>query len=158
MNRSILLLATLSLTIAAGCAKKAETKTAPAADNAAAKEEAIEGARFPNDDLSRSFVERLIRVDAKDFRPTDAGTTMFIYKTIDFKNDNTWTAQAMFSADGESVDCKESGTWEMDKASSEHTAPMTWQLTQSRCPGRPQEQTMRMEVTIEKGEYTVKVR
>lgn len=136
-----------------GCAKKAEPKTAPAQD--APKGETVEGAKFPDDKTSAAFAEKLIRVEAKDFKPTDASGAGFKYKTIDFRNDNTWWAEAEMTADGETIDCKEQGTWEMDAATDENTAPMTWKLSRTTCAGRPSEAIMRVKVNIEKGEYRI---
>jgi hypothetical protein len=152
MIRSVLPLATLLLLTA--CAKKADAPKA-SAEAAGPAEESIEGAQYPADPNSKSFVERLIRVEAKDFRPTDAPGAAFVYKTIDFRNDNTWTAQAVMTADGESFDCKEQGTWEVDPAMDENTASMTTKLTKTSCAGRPDSETLRLKVKIEKGEYTI---
>ncbi len=153
MIRSILPLATLVLFTA--CAKKAEAPKAAAAQYDAAAEEPVEGAKHPDDANSKSFVERLIRVEAKDFKPTDATGAGFVYKTLDFRNDNTWFAQAQMTADGETFDCKEEGTWEMDAALDEHTAPITTKLTRTSCAGRPDNEVLRLKVKIEKGEYTI---
>lgn len=155
MIRSVLPLATLLLLSA--CAKKddAPQSSGQAAASAASQEESIEGAKFPNDKTSEAFAERLIRVEAKGFRPTDAPGAAFVYKTLDFRNDNTWFAQAQMSAGGETIDCKEEGTWEMDPAMDEHTAALTTKLTRTSCAGRPENETLRLKVKIEKGEYTI---
>jgi hypothetical protein len=150
MLRSLLPL----LLVLTGCAKKSETNTAAAAD--APKEETIDGAKYPDDANSKAFVEKLIKHDATNFKPTDAGAgASFIYKTIDFKADNTWWAAAQMTADGETIDCKEQGTWELDPATDEHTAAMTWKLNRSSCAGRPSDDTLRLKVGIDKGEYRI---
>jgi hypothetical protein len=153
MIRSALPLATLLLL--AACAKKPEAAKAGPAEYTPSAEESIDGAKYPAGANSKAFVERLIRVEAKGFKPTDAPGAAFVYASLDFRNDNTWFAQAQMSADGETIDCKEEGTWEMDEALDEHTAPITTKLTRSSCAGRPENETLRLKVKIEKGEYTI---
>ena len=137
-----------------GCPKNTETSTAAAAD--APKGESIDGASYPNDANSKSFVEKLIRTDIKDFRPTDAGGGAgFIYKSVDFKADNSWAAASQMTADGETIDCTEQGTWSIDPAESDATAATTLEMTRSNCAGRPDKDTMRLKITIEKGEYKI---
>ena len=152
MIRSALPLVTLLLVT--GCAKKAEAPKA-AGEYAPAAEESIEGARYPDDANSKVFVERLIRVEAKGFKPTDAPGAAFVYTSLDFRADNTWFAQAQMTAGGETIDCKEEGTWEMDAALDERTAPVTTKLTRSSCAGRPDNEILRLKIKIEKGEYTI---
>ncbi|MDP2315887.1 MAG: hypothetical protein Q8P41_23525 [Pseudomonadota bacterium] len=150
MFRSALVLTTLLL--AACGAKKTEPK---ATASAAPAEESIAGAKIPDDAASKSFAEKLIKHDATNFKPTDAAGAGFIYRTVDFKSDNTWWAMAEMSADGETIECKEQGTWELDTAADEHTAPMTWTLTRTSCAGRPENNVLRLKVNIEKGEYRI---
>jgi hypothetical protein len=150
MFRAALLLTTLLL---AACGAKT---TAPVASgDAAPVAESIDGAKLPTDANSKSFAEKLIKHDAKDFKPTDAAGAGFIYRSVDFKADNTWWAAAEMSADGETIDCKEQGTWEMDPAEDDHTAEMTWKLDRTTCAGRPDAATMRLKVGIDKGEYRI---
>ena len=151
MFRTVILLSAL-LPLAACGEKKAP---ASSGSTAASTEESIDGAKYPDDAASKSFVTRLIRVDAKDFEPTDASGMKFVYKTVDFRADNTWWAAAQMTADGETFDCKEQGTWDMDPAMDDHTAEMTWKLSRSSCAGRPQEGTMRVKVGIEGGQYRI---
>lgn len=150
MFRTVILLSALLPLLACG------DKKAPASSGSSAPAaESVDGAKIPADANSKAFAAKLIRVDAKDFEPSDASGAKFVYKTVDFRNDNTWWAEAQMTADGESFDCKEQGTWEMDPAMDDHTAEMTWKLARSTCAGRPQEATMRVKVGIEQGEYRI---
>jgi hypothetical protein len=150
MFRTVLLVTTLLL---AACGAKKSEPAKAGAD--APAQESIEGAKFPDDATSKSFAEKLIKFEAKDFKPTDATGPKFVYKTVDFKADNTWWAMAEMSADGETIECKEQGTWEMDPAADEHTAPMTWKLDRTTCAGRPEDSVLRLKVNIDKGEYRI---
>ncbi|MDP2305068.1 MAG: hypothetical protein Q8P18_03490 [Pseudomonadota bacterium] len=150
MIRSALLVTTILL---AACGAKKTEPTASGSD--APAQESIEGAKFPDDASSKSFAEKLIKFDAKDFKPTDGAGPVFIYRSIDFKPNNTWLAMAEMSADGETIECKEEGTWEMDPAADEHTAAMTWTLGRTTCAGRPESSILRLKVNIEKGEYRI---
>lgn len=150
MLRSVLL-ASLVLT---ACAKNSGASTAAASD--APKDETADGATYPDDANSKSFVEKLVKHNVTRFKPTDAGAgASFVYTSVDFRADNTWWAEAQMTADGETIDCKEQGTWEMDAASDEHTAAMTWTLNRSTCAGRPSADTLRLKVNIDKGEYRI---
>lgn len=153
MFRTTLLITTLTL-IACG-AKKAPSTSAGA--NAPA-EESIEGAKIPDDKTSKSFAQKLIKFNVKDFKPADSGGARFVYTSVDFKPDNRWLAMAEMTADGETVQCKEEGTWEMDAAADEHTAPMTWKMTRSSCAGRPDTSILRVKVEIKEGQYRIAVR
>lgn len=154
MSRTVLLLAPLLpiLLLAACGAKKSEVATG-ASD--APVRESIEGAKIPDDAASKSFAEKLIKFDATKFKPTDGAGPAFVYKSVDFKADNTWWAMAEMSSDGETIECKEQGTWEMDPAADEHTAAMTWTLSRTTCAGRPEASILRLKVNIEKGEYRI---
>lgn len=151
MIRSFLLSTVILL--AAACGEKTETNTAAAAD--APQAESIDGATVPGDEASRSFATSLVRTNVTNFKPTDAAGAKFVYKTVDFRGDNTWEAAAEMSADGETIECRESGTWEMDAAESATTANMTWAMTKSTCAGRPDTDNLRLKVTVAKGEYTI---
>ncbi|MFZ5476988.1 MAG: hypothetical protein ACOZNI_09465 [Myxococcota bacterium] len=121
-------------------------------------EEKVERANVPSDAASEAFAEKLLRNPAKEFRPTDAAGASFVYHEMKFKPNNTWEAQAEMKAEGESFTCQEFGSWEMDKAEDENTSMMTWKMEKTTCAGRPDADTMRVKVTIEKGEYKILVR
>ncbi len=150
MFRNALSLTMFSL---AACAPK---PSVPAASGAAeAPAESIAGANIPAGEASKAFAQKLVKFEAKDFRPTDAPGARFTYRTIDFRGDNTWVAIAQMEAAGETLDCKEAGTWAMDSTDDEHTATMSWKLDKTSCAGRPSENTLRVKVNIEKGEYRI---
>jgi hypothetical protein len=121
-------------------------------------EEKVEKANVPDDKTSEAFAERLLKNPAREFRPTDNAGATFVYHEMKFRPNNTWEAQAEMTAEGEAFNCQESGTWTMDKAESESTAMMTWKMDKTTCAGRPDSADMRVKVTIEKGEYDIKLR
>lgn len=112
----------------------------------------------PKDENSQAFARKLMKNQATNFKPTDASGASFVYKTLTFKPDMSWRAEAVMEADGETMDCAEMGSWTMDAADDEHSAMMTWKLGKTTCAGRPENNTMRVKVRIEKGEYTIQVR
>ena len=147
----------LSLVLAlTGCGEK-KPAASPSAGGAANL--VTDATKIPKDDNSRTFAERLLRNPAKDFKPTDANTgAKFIYNELNFKPDNTWAANATMYAGGEEIACAERGEWAMEAASDANTADMVWTVTYTNCPSRPQNNIMRLNVHIEKGEYTFQFR
>lgn len=114
---------------------------------------------IPDDDASKAFARKLMKHKARDFRPTEASGAQLVYKTMTFNPDHTWVATALMTAQDETFDCTERGTWKMDKADDRDTAHMNWKLEKSTCAGRPQEGDMRVHVRItDEGDYHVVMR
>lgn len=144
----------LALVAAPGCKKK-ETTTAPAANAAA---DALGNVDIPKDATSKTFAGKILTHDVTNFAPTDSYAAKLVYKTLHFKNNNSWGADAVLGVGEDSVGCHESGTWTMEPASDDHTADVNVKITDTTCPGRQQQNMMRLHVHIEKGEYTISVR
>ena len=132
--------------IASACGEKAPPEAA-----ATAAAEAAPVGNIPDDAASRDFAEGLAAAKIEHFKPSDGMGATFVYNTMQFSPDNTWTAAGYVEAGGESMDCKESGTWTMDPAISETTAMMTWALGETDCAGRSTPNETRIEVTLVKG-------
>ncbi len=149
---ALLALPLLVLTTA-GCAKKSggSATAAPAAD-------VMGKVNVPKDDNSRSFAGKILSHDITNFTPSGGDGMKFVYKTLSFRNDNTWDADAVLGEGEDSVGCKEHGTWTMEAAKDEHTADMAWVRDHTTCPGRDQSATLRVNVSIAKGEYTISMR
>lgn len=152
MFRLTLLLALATVVACGGKEKKPET--APAGEAALEMPKDV-----PDDDASKAFARKLMKHKARDFRPTEASGAQLVYKTMTFNPDHTWVATALMTADGETFDCNERGTWKMDAADDRDTAHMDWKLEKSTCAGRPQEGNMRVHVRIsDEGDYKVVMR
>jgi hypothetical protein len=148
-----LLLMALVLT---GCGPKK-----PAANNGTAGDGSAltEATKVPNDDASRAFAQKLLTHDIIDFQPADNNTdAKFIYKTVHFKADNSWNAVAKMYAQGEEVDCAERGTWEMDPADNATTAAVNLSVNYTNCPGRPQENILRLKMSYDGGSWKISFR
>lgn len=141
-----------------GCGEKKPANTATSGSPAAAAGVTDE-TKIPDDDTSRAFANRLIGNPIRDFKPADNSDALFIYKTMTFKANNAWNAQGELTAQGEKVECVERGTWKMDAASANDTATMEWTVDYTNCPGRPQNNVMRVKVNIsQSGVYTIQFR
>lgn len=151
--RSILVLS--AILVLSGCGKK---NTPAAGGEAAGGGNLLGNVQIPDDANSRAFAEKLLTHQVTNFSPADNTGLKFAYKTLTFKNDNSWVADAYIGEGQDSIGCEERGSWTMDAADDEHNATMQWTLKKSTCPGRPQENIMRVKVTIEKGEYDIKIR
>ena len=149
-------LVALSLVLAlTGCGEKKPAQNAASGTSSMI----TDATKLPKDDNSRAFAERLLHNTARSFKPTDANTgAKFIYNELVFKPDNTWSANATMYADGEEISCVERGEWSMEAASDSNTADMMWTVTYTNCPSRPQNNIMRVNVHIEKGDYSFQFR
>ena len=127
-----LLIPALLLSLAA-CGKK----EAPAsAGDAVADAAPAQQADVPDDAKSRAFSERLLKLNVKEFAPSDGGGAKFMYDSLSFKPDNTWHAEGYVEADDERMDCKEDGTWTMEPAETETTAVVVWVVKKTTCISR----------------------
>jgi hypothetical protein len=152
--KSLIVLVALASLVACG------KKDAPAASSgdAAVSGNAAAGASIPDDANSRAFAEQLVKTAVHNFSPADNTGMAFVYVTLTFRSDNTWVALSRLGDGDESVDCKETGTWTMEPATSASSAAMEWKLTETTCPGRPKNNIMRAMVSIEGGEYRISFR
>ncbi len=154
MRYSLLPALVLGLLLAPGCKKK-EAETAPAANTSA---DVLGKVSIPAGDTSKAFAGKILTHDVTNFTPGDGYGMKFVYQSLKFYNDNTWLAEAVIGQGDDSVACKEHGTWTMDEAKDDHTADMSWKLEHTTCPGRENQNMIRVNVNIEKGEYTISLR
>ena len=70
------------------------------------------------------------------------------YTSITFNADNTFRADGLVSVMDEEMDCIETGTWNMDAASSETTANMDWTITATDCPSRQAPIQLRLQLVL----------
>ena len=99
----------------------------------------------PNDKASQAFAAKLLETTGKGFSPNAMGLT---YTAISFNADNTFRAEGLVSVMDENMDCVETGTWNMDAASSETTANMDWTITATDCPSRQAPIQLRLELVL----------
>lgn len=147
-------IALVALLALAACGNK---KAAPAAA-AAGGGDLLGNVAVPDDKASEAFATKILTHQITNFSPADNTGLKFVYKTMTFKNDNSWVADAYLGEGQDSIGCEEKGTWKMEPAIDDHNANMEWSLSKSTCPGRPQENIMRVKVTIAQGQYDIKVR
>ena len=112
----------------------------------------------PGDKNSEKFAATLISTEISGFSPLNAGSgARFIYDTLRFAPDNSWSAQGYVELMGERMECKEGGTWEMEPAASAIEATMVWNVVTTNCinqePG-----PRRYLVTLEGGSIRVAYR
>lgn len=152
MTRIVALIAVLSIV---GCGKKSEPASSGSAASAGS---AAAATNAPKDDASQAFVKSLLGTTVHNFSPINNGDMKFEYVTLTFGADNSFMAISRMGEGDDTVDCKEFGTWSMDAADSASTAAMEWKITGTTCPGRPKDNIMRVKMTIEGKEYTIKFR
>ncbi len=134
-----------------GCGdKNAPVEAAPAGPS---------GPEIPGDANSKKFAEKLMNLTISNWAPEDSGEAKFEYTSLTFAADNSWQAVAYVEIMDERIDCKEMGTWSMDTAENANTAPMTWHIAKTTCPGREAGRDLRMQMSIlNDGSFKVKMR
>ncbi|MFT4975013.1 MAG: hypothetical protein ACI8S6_000899 [Myxococcota bacterium] len=136
--------------MALGCGKKETTTAAPV--------QAAPVPETPGDAKSKKFAESLIALDITTFRPLEAGSSAkFIYNTLSFEPDNTWSGDGYIEISGETLECIESGTWSMEPAETNTIAVMTWAVAKTDCINQT-EGDRRYRVTIADGDINVQFR
>lgn len=152
--RTILLVPFL---LAAGCAKE-KPATKP---NVIDREGGITDAtQVPSDTDSKKFADHLVRHPLKGYHPTDADGPKVLWVETTFNAKNEWVAVTKVQVDAEDVDCRESGTWSMDKAESNQVAVVAMRTLASTCAGRADNIVYHLKLSWtpdEKGAYDVQV-
>lgn len=127
------------------CGKKAPPE-APADDDDEAQ--AIT-AEMPDTPEARKYARRLVDTTVSNWQAAGGATGAVVnYTALTFAPDGTWSAEAMFEADFEEIECKETGTWTIAAADSAETATMEWHLGKTSCPAREAGETTRVEMTL----------
>lgn len=137
-----LTLCTLVLVVA-GCSEKKVESTVGAAVAESTR------ADVPADAASQAFAAVLMKNPLESFSPDDGGGASFKWSKLTFSSGNTWEAASVLSADGENIDCVESGKWSMDAAESASRATVQLQTESSNCPGRPGNKAYRLQMSRE---------
>lgn len=149
----MVLLLTLPLAMVA-CGPKQATVQAPVSS----AETSRGGPEIPSDATSQAFARELLKLQVRDWSPTDPGGVNFRYLELTHKTDNTWSAKAMIGSDEESMECVESGKWSMEPAVAENTAMVMWDIQQTTCPGREPGKQIRGKMEIrEDGTFRVAI-
>lgn len=148
MRTALITLFTLLFT--PGCGKKTAPEPAASAPEEAAPEAiAVE---MPAGTDAKTFAKKLIDLEITNFKPNAGGSSVkFIYSTMDFKPDGTWSADASLEASFEEIPCQESGTWAVAEAQGPTVATITWTTDKTSCPMREAGDETRGQVTLGKG-------
>lgn len=121
------------------------TATLESTQNEPQKKKNEQAANVPADKTSQAFADQLLKTTGKGFSPNAMGLT---YTSITFNADNTFRADGLVSVMDEEMDCIETGTWNMDAASSETTANMDWTITSTDCPSRQAPIQLRLQLVL----------
>lgn len=135
------------------CGKKSTPEAAaPEAAAAPAPQPASLTVKMPAGGEAKAFARNLIDTDIVDFKPTGTGSSVqFVYKTMSFMPDGTWSADASVEANFEEIPCKESGSWSIASVSSPQIGTVTWTVDQTNCAMREGGEETRGQVTLGKG-------
>jgi len=125
--------ALLILTLLLACGEKSEAPNSSASASPAVSMSQLD---IPSDSQSKAFAKTLLGTALTNFRPTDTSGFKFIYTSMRFANDNTWSAAGYIEFEDMRMDCEESGTWSMGAAQSSSTAIVTWTVDSTDCDGR----------------------
>ena len=146
MKNFVFLLTTCAL-MTAGCEKK------PAA-TAVDKEATTES---KTGTLSK-FQKKLVDTEITDWEPTSNSGAQFIYKTLGFNADGTWTASGVVKADFEEFECTESGTWTMVSETNATSGTIDWAVKETDCISREAGTSIRTLMDYSGGDYQISFR
>lgn len=155
MTRSAAFRLAFPLLLLTACPKQPEAVTVPASGSGV-----LAGATVPDTEEAKAFARQLVNHPALGIKPADNEGMDFRYKTLTFAAaGNTWRAEAVVGAAGESFECEENGGWTIESAESAATALVVLKMSKTGCAGRPATTEMRMLTTIdENGKYNVQFR
>ena len=113
----------------------------------------------PDDKNSEKFAEALIGLSIDRFSPTDSASgAKFLYTSLSFHADNSWSASGYVEMMDEKMECTEVGTWAMDPAESATTAAINLTINTTDCVSRESGHVSRYLATIEGGRLSVSYR
>ena len=135
------------LFVLAACGEKAPpTNAGTATPEASAGSSTVTGA--PSDDKSQAFAQTLMGASFRNFSPSGATGAKFMYNTLQFKADGTFSAAGYVEMDDEKMDCTETGGWGMEVADSKTLATVFWKVESTDCAGRDAGEESRAEVDL----------
>ena len=128
-----------------GC-PKSEAPTAPKARSPQI------GANLPQDATSKDFIGNLVDTQFKNFRPVDGGGGASLnYDLLSFRPDGSWSATGAVDFGDEKMECVESGSWDMEAATSKTEAVVSWDLNNTDCAGQKPGRPLRAKITLSNG-------
>ncbi|MCB9777369.1 MAG: hypothetical protein H6742_02255 [Alphaproteobacteria bacterium] len=154
--KSLLLLAIGLLVPTADAGKKKKSDSAEA--SAPVETQTGLTGDFPSDAASQAFAEKLVALQISDFRAVDGAGANVVFSSMSFAGDNTWGAVGYTDFGDERMDCKESGKWSMEPASSKTEATVVWTVEKTDCVGREAGVETRMAVELTGDGWTVAFR
>lgn len=144
----------LSLPLAGACGPKASTTPVAAGSETTtgAPGAATLSMPLPGGPDAKKFAQNLVDAEIADFKPAGVGgSVQFVYESLDFSGDGSWTAKAAVEANFESIPCVESGSWTIEDAESATAGTITWTVARTNCAMREAGETTRGAVTLGKG-------
>ena len=145
--RQLFLLSTAALMFI-GCGKKDTQSTA-----------AVEATKVANTAVDSSgFAKRLVGIEVVNWEPTSNSGAQFKYSSLKFKEDGTWNASAVVTANFEEFACKEHGTWTVEDETSNTSATMEWSLMGTTCITREKGTSIRVLMTLSGSSYKISFR
>jgi hypothetical protein len=116
-------------------------------------------ASVPDTTEARAFAEALVETEVREFAPISGGGASFVYHSLSFVADGSWSATATVTAGDEGMDCQESGRWTLEQATAAETAILVWTVGKTTCASREVGAAQRVQMTIlESGEYKIAFR
>ena len=137
----------LSVLLTSACGSKKEAK--PAAEKSASASSEAAG-------LSK-FQKNLVGTEITDWEPTSNSGAQFIYHTLRFSADGTWTASGTVKADFEEFPCKESGSWSVSSEDG-NSGTVEWVLNETDCLMREKGVELRTHIDLSGGSYKISFR
>lgn len=153
-NREYIMRSALIILTLTACAKGGD----PAASGSSSNRAPQIGAHLPQDADSLEFIGGLVDLEIRNFRPGASTGAVLEYAQFGFRPDGSWSADGSISIGEDVMECTESGSWNMEPATSPTMAMVTWTLDNGNC-SRASGIEMKARFTLEgDGEYSLQFR
>jgi len=140
MKWSLVILA--GATLAVGCGKKKQVESSATSAVADATQSASENTP------ERKFKENLTQLKVANWEPTSNSGAQFIYNSLVFKADGSWSADGVVKANFEEFPCKEGGSWSVASIESASSGIIDWTLNSTTCITREKGIALRTHISI----------
>jgi len=134
--------------LAGGCGSKKEAKPAT---------EGVETHESAPATLTK-FQQKLVETTITEWEPTSNSGAQFLYSSLSFQANGTWSADGVVKADFEEFPCSEKGLWTVTSEDNGSAGTVEWTLKETDCITREVGASLRTHISFSGGDYKISFR